>query len=411
MIESRVNLARSASTVGRRSGSLLRNADRFLAFAAGVFVLAMYLVAAVPGFSRIVHLSVGLMALGLLLRTIATPLRIRLDPVILLCATFASYALASVWWATDQGAALVSSVGLLIDVFAALLIWLALQNGLSVRLIAICAAIGASIQGLVALNQHLTGGENRAVGLVGNANSLAIQLSMSAFLLLLCVPRERWAKILPLALIVVATVTTGTRKLVFVWFSYGMLLVRSLSPMFRRPTLGAALSMILAPFALWLLFSYGSVIFAPLGELTVVQRAEGTLSGRETDTRSHLIERGLELWWDRPLVGYGIDQFRQVSEYNYYSHNNYTEILANFGVLGFALFYSLYAIILVRAVPAALRGSDTAWTILAIVLVLLLMDVARVSYTSRMTWLTIGLMSYFSLARGGQKPPEPKPST
>jgi len=405
MIESSANVAPGAAVARRRSGNLLKTADRFLGFAVAIFILAMYLVAAVPGFSRIVHLSVGLMLLGLFLRSMAKPLRIRLDPVMLVGAVFVSYALASVLWATDQGSALVSAVGLLIDVFAALLVWLALQNGLNVRIIAICAAIGASVQGLVALNQYLTGGENRAVGLVGNANSLAIQLSMSAFLLLLCVPRDRWAKLLPLALIVVATVTTGTRKLIFVWFSYGVLVVRSLSPMFRRPTLGAALVLILSPLAGWLLVSYGSVLLAPLGELTVVQRAEGTLQGRETNTRSHLIERALELWWDRPLTGYGIDQFRVVSEYSYYSHNNYSEILADFGIIGFLFFYSLYALLLIRAVPAALRGSNSAWTILAIVLVLLLMDVARVSYTSRMTWLTIALMCYFSVARSEQDTP------
>lgn len=409
MIEGRTSISNSAHS-GRRTGNLEQTADRFLAVSVVLFILALYLVSALPGLSRIVHLSVGMILASLLLRSLATPLRIRLEPVMLVGAVFVSYALASVWWASDQGAALVSAIGLLVDSLAAFLIWLALQNGLNVRIVAICAAIGASVQGIVALNQYFVGGESRAVGLVGNANSLALQLSMSAFLLLLCVPRERWAKILPLILIVVATITTGTRKLIFVWFSYLMLLLRSVSPLFRRPTLPAALVLIISPLALWLLFTYSSVVFTPLGELTVVQRAEGTLQGRETDTRSHLIQRGLELWWERPITGHGIDQFRHVSEYTYYSHNNYTEILSNFGVIGFALFYSLYALLLIRAVPAALRGSDTAWTILAIVVLLLLMDVARVSYTSRMTWLTIGLMSYYSVARASARN-EPTGST
>src|SRR5690606_5690430 len=151
-------------------------------------------------------------------------------------------------------------IGLLVDFGGALLLWMALQNGVSARVVAIAAGIGAGIQGAIALNQYLTVGVGRAEGLVGNANALAIQLSLTGFLLLLLLPKETWPKLAAFALIVVATITTGTRKLVFIWFSYLILLLREFSPLFRRPSVGTALALLLAPLAIWASATYGSVL-------------------------------------------------------------------------------------------------------------------------------------------------------
>src|SRR5690606_30608964 len=142
------------------------------------------------------------------------PLRLKWDPLAPLTVAFLAYAVGSVLWSSDQSSALVSAIGLAVDIAGALLIWAALQNGVKGSVIAYSAAFGAGVQALVGLSQYLSTGSSRAVGLTGNANSLAIQLSMTAFLLLLILPRERWIKLLAFALIVIATVTTGTRKLV-----------------------------------------------------------------------------------------------------------------------------------------------------------------------------------------------------
>src|SRR5690606_36857230 len=168
-----------------------------------------------------------MMLLGLVMRSIRVPLRLRWDVLVPMSILFVTYALASVLWSTNQSAALVSSVGMVVDMLGALLIWAALQNGVSALVVAYSAASAAVIQAIVGLSQYIVSGEARAEGLTGNANCLAIQLSLTGFLLMLILPKERWAKVLALSLVVIATVTTGTRKLVFVWFSYIVLLLRS----------------------------------------------------------------------------------------------------------------------------------------------------------------------------------------
>jgi len=388
-------------------------AGRFLSFTVGMFMIATYLVTALPGLSRLPHLLIGMMLLGLVLRSIRVPLRLHWDVLVPMSVLFVAYAVASVLWSTDQSSALVSSVGLMVDMLGALLIWAALQNGVSALVVAYSAGAAAAVQAGIALVQYIGPGPSRAVGLTGNANSLAIQLSLTSFLLLLIIPKERWVKLLALALIVIATITTGTRKLVFVWFSYIVLLLRDVSPMFRRPSLGSALVLLLAPVAVWASLTFGPTLLSPLEEVTMIQRIEGTFQGKETNKRSGLMEDALVVWWQKPVFGHGIDQFRYVGSYTTYSHNNYTEVLANFGVVGLLLYYGIFLSLFVRAAVGASRGSQTAWVILGILVSVVLMDVARVSYSSRMTWIFVMIMALYSsgsqmlpstVDRGASKP-------
>ncbi len=394
----RLSLPVSAEATGR--------ADRLVSFSVALYVLGAYLVSAVPGFSRTVHVAVGLMFLALLLRSVRHGFRLRLDPVFPLAIVFLAYALSSVFWSLDQGAALVTAIGLIVDIAGAFLIFMALHNGASPLVVVGSAAVGASVQAAVALNQYLVSGASRAEGLTGNANALAIQLSGAAFLLVLVVPKARWGQLLALALIIVATLTSGSRKMLFVWFSYAILMARNLGLQLRRRTVITAGLMIGLPLFVWGLANFAPMLLGPLEELTVVQRIQGTLEGRETDVRGGLIADALEQWWQRPIVGYGIDQYRIVSKYSAYSHNNYTELLASLGVIGLLLYYTIIAVLTVRAVRGVIRGSQASWTVLAIILVLLLMDVARVSYTARSTWLLIAMMAFYV----GRVAPDPKPT-
>lgn len=55
--------------------------------------------------------------------------------------------------------------------------------------------------------------------------------------------------------------------------------------------------------------------------------------------RVAMIQRGFEMWQQSPLWGNGNEAFRVYGGFNTYSHNNYIELLANYGVLGLVFFY------------------------------------------------------------------------
>lgn len=52
-----------------------------------------------------------------------------------------------------------------------------------------------------------------------------------------------------------------------------------------------------------------------------------------------MIQRGFDLWKRSPLWGNGNEAFRVYGGHDTYSHNNYIELLVNYGVLGLVFFY------------------------------------------------------------------------
>lgn len=59
-------------------------------------------------------------------------------------------------------------------------------------------------------------------------------------------------------------------------------------------------------------------------------------------TRMTLIENGIKYIKNRPITGYGIDNYRPVLNSRYYSHNNFIEMLFSGGIVGFCIYYSRY---------------------------------------------------------------------
>lgn len=116
--------------------------------------------------------------------------------------------------------------------------------------------------------------------------------------------------------------------------------------------------------------------------------------------RGQMIAVALELWRNRPLLGQGTGQFRVVSPWNSYSHNNYVELLANNGLLGFLLFYSFFAVMIKKYLrlfgEKCLTVASLSW-LLTFALMLLVLDLGMVSYYEKSTWLayiTLVALSY-----------------
>lgn len=65
-----------------------------------------------------------------------------------------------------------------------------------------------------------------------------------------------------------------------------------------------------------------------------------------TVKRSLMVERAIELWKEKPIFGQGFDAFSEIGGFQAYSHNNYTELLCNHGIVGFVVYYSFYGILL-----------------------------------------------------------------
>jgi O-antigen ligase len=72
--------------------------------------------------------------------------------------------------------------------------------------------------------------------------------------------------------------------------------------------------------------------------------------------RAELIQFGLQMWRESPFWGHGNEAFR-IQSGGTYSHNNYIELLANYGLIGFTLFYIPQLIAFFGAVRKAMTGA------------------------------------------------------
>lgn len=123
--------------------------------------------------------------------------------------------------------------------------------------------------------------------------------------------------------------------------------------------------------------------------------------------RQQMIEFGLTSFMERPLNGYGLNNF-SVLYMNFsgaatYAHNNYVEILVSIGLVGFFLYYWIYALILfnfgylLRLKKYLTKEDNLMYSLIfCLILINLLMDFATVSYFEKMTYIYFVL---FNLAK------------
>lgn len=79
---------------------------------------------------------------------------------------------------------------------------------------------------------------------------------------------------------------------------------------------------------------------------------EGDVSTHE---RLYLLRLAPQIIMERPIFGWGMNGFtgwvvRNTNHRATYSHNNYTEVLANFGIAGFVIYYWVYFSTIVRGI-------------------------------------------------------------
>ena len=112
--------------------------------------------------------------------------------------------------------------------------------------------------------------------------------------------------------------------------------------------------------------------------------------------RYALAQDGLRLFYERPILGWGADGFRYFNSVDFtYSHMNFLELLVNYGIIGFILFYSIYFSIFknlkaVNSIEEELVISDK-YIFVFFLIVTLILDIAMVRIFERMYWLIISM--------------------
>lgn len=312
---------------------------------------------------------------------------------VLLASIFVSYGVTSYFWSwrPEATGAKAETMLLLLALFTVLWVYFGGRDPEYVIWVLCVAGIVLSVyvvlhRGPAAYVAGLLAGE-RMGGDINNVNSLALQTGVSAVICFwFALYRGRrlyyaWA-VLP----ILVTLGTGSRKgLVLVLGGVVLLYALALTPG-RRMRVLVGLGAFLLAIALMMQLP----AFA-----TVTERMGGLLNESESDSsvaiRQEMVAVGLDQFSSTPLLGIGMGASGLLTAARLnddtYLHNNYVELLATLGALGFLLYYGLYAHILTRLAPRVHAREATAIIAAVILLLQLVMDYGAVFFDSKTTWV------------------------
>lgn len=113
----------------------------------------------------------------------------------------------------------------------------------------------------------------------------------------------------------------------------------------------------------------------------------GKISESSADERANMIKIGLISFTEKPFFGYGLTGTGVLTQrylgWSTYLHNNYVEVLASTGIIGFILYYGFYAYLLIKMF-LQLKEKNLAIVFgFSTLFIQLVLEVAVVSYYSK----------------------------
>lgn len=131
-------------------------------------------------------------------------------------------------------------------------------------------------------------------------------------------------------------------------------------------------------------------LFAGLNErmegLIAMVTGEGEVD-HSAMVRQEMSQLGYSIFFEHPIVGIGMGNAHiidaKVLGEDCYLHNNYAEVLANGGIIGFCLYYGMYYIVLKKTKMLGGFKTDEGRILLIMLFSILVADVGLVSYYSK----------------------------
>lgn len=236
-----------------------------------------------------------------------------------------------------------------------------------------------------------------------NRNTVGILLSIGALCMmhLGMMQHRRW--LIGMTLAVILGLMTGSRKVILTVVAGTILYVVLYSTYYQKKPkskrqrtvlymLIAVIAMLYACFEIPTLYNIiGNRIEGFWGVLTGQGKTESS-----AQIRAEMVDKAIEMFKQKPILGWGINGFAENTSYRVYSHNNYTETLVCFGLVGFMFMYSYKVVLLVAQYNLLKKESNSdripqhciAFVLMAVCLV---MDFTAISMNSVVTNMPFAL--------------------
>lgn len=265
----------------------------------------------------------------------------------------------------------------------------------------VCFAIFSVVSGFnILVVQGIRFQDDRFVEGVVGAGQIAISLGIASAIAgyrFVASRKILWAALGVLALSL-QILTSGRRGFLFV-LVFGIVFMFVLASTFGRRIATLAAGLAVVALVLWIVlnvsFVYGYVGYRLESFLEyLLSDGPGDASSQGRDL---LISFGLQLFRESPYLGIGISAFGALflelrGSWNTSADNNYIELLAGLGLVGFALYYVPFVRLIVREISASRAGvSSERKFALASILTLLMLEFSTVTFYSKVCMLYLVL--------------------
>lgn len=215
-----------------------------------------------------------------------------------------------------------------------------------------------------------------------NSNDLGLNMAIATIIALYFGKKSKLIRYFFLTLIFsIITFMSGSRKAFFL-IIFGFFLLSTLT-LKRKERLVIALPLILLTIYIsWNIImnipEFYNVLGIRIKGMTNFFSGQGNVDD-STLVRIQMIDRGIELFKKKPILGYGIANYSVVSPFSTYSHNNYVELLVGVGIIGTIVYYSIYIYIIFNLLRFKKKDKSLS-LFFALVLGIVVMEYGLVSY-------------------------------
>lgn len=324
---------------------------------------------------------------------------INIDKPIMLYVLFAFWCFLSIIWAQDRAIAIERVIDVVLN---SLFLIFSYDFFSEIRIskktfISIFIIVGLLLSfyifcfyGLNRYFQLLLAGR-RVGGSIINVNFIGLVSSMTIIMLVYSVLNRIYHNKLILLLIIPLLITTlgsGSRKaligliigvaLVFILYLKGRLTRKKVAIFLLSSVLliGSFFAIGMTPYSDTLLKRMDAM-FATLNEDSSTE--EGS-----TRTRLAYAEGGFNTFLEHPLIGIGLNNSKiitkEISGAETYLHNNYIELLACLGAVGFIIYYSIYLVVISKGISLNKKLKRKQYLPIIMAITLLIVEIGCVSY-------------------------------
>jgi len=238
--------------------------------------------------------------------------------------------------------------------------------------------------------------------LLGPINAMGIIIGIATiFSFYFLVFEKKYFYILPIIVTTIVILLTGSRTaLAFVVLNVLLLIYFK-----NRRSFKGKLKTIILILLLFLLFYY--LIFnVPIFYMVIGRRIENitaVFSGEGTkdvsiSIRNSMIKFGIEKFIEKPILGYGIDNYMVLLEDEVsirgYAHNNYIELLVDVGIVGTVIYYLMYVFSLFKLIKLKIEPyKNFKYLFISLFLSILIIGYSFVYYYNKHFYILLAMAS------------------